>query len=776
MKTFRAASRERLGAAVLVASLLGASIVFLAEVHRHYPIHRWLFWVYAAIAVGTATWWAACTALGHVVLRRVLGLRMPLREHLLASGAVGVLAFAATVCALGLAGGLGRAAFFGVPAAFLAVGGAALVRDLRPVVRRVRRLRARGLRVPRTSPWIVAFGTLGLALAYAPILSPANVAYDSRWYHLGIAEHYAVTGTIGAFPEGFFQGTLPQLASLLYTWALLAPGSSFVRIELAVHLELALFLATLAALPLAVRWLTGGRSGRGAWVAIFLFPELLLYDSNLNVGADHVLAFWGVPIVLALRRASREPTWRTASLLGLVLAGAALTKYQAVYLLAGAVVIFVALEARRIVAARPDGRRHVLRRATTTAAVALAVTFVATTPHWLKNLAFYGNPLYPFLHDALGGHPWAPGTKIGIEDPGFRPVGPLVEQIGESLRAALCFSFEPRDWPTFHGDTPVFGSLFTLLLVPALLTPRRFELGALAIATMLGVSIWFFTYHQDRYLQALVPWMAAFVAATLVLLFRERGPGVRAAAGVLVALQIVWSLDVPFFPTHAMTGELSFAPSLRLAAAGHAQNYDARFETGYAHEQVARALPEDAVVLLHEEHMRLGLGRAVISDSYGRQGAIAYAELRDSRAVQQRIESLGATHVVWTAPRGLQRFRDDLVFFRYARALGRADSVGPYRVVGVRGAPRLAAEPPGFAAVVRCATLERTTFDAIDRVAGEAPGRCEAQEIPASVLEEASSAEFVLVGDERPSRVRSLPGFRKLFRRGGYSVFEPVRP
>ena len=270
-------------------------------------------------------------------------------------------------------------------------------------------------------------------------------------------------GRITRFDEGWFQGTLPQLASWLYTWALLVPGeSAFFEVELAAHLEFTLFLATLAGLPVLVRWLTRRRGHRGSWAAVFLFPGIFLYDSNLNVGAEHVLAFWAVPIALALARFQRNPDPKGGVLLGIMLAGAMLTKYQAVYFLPGVIglLVYGLIRRRRTRAALPA------------ILVVAASVLGLTSTHWLKNWLWYENPLYPFLHGFFGGAPWAEGVRVGIEDPGWRPTGTLFEKTAESFAAIFSFSFDVHDWERFHGDVPVFGSLFTLLLLPLLFLRR----------------------------------------------------------------------------------------------------------------------------------------------------------------------------------------------------------------------------------------------------------------------------------------------------------------
>ena len=49
---------------------------------------------------------------------------------------------------------------------------------------------------------------------------------------------------------------------------------------------------------------------RLTWIAMFLFPGIFLYDSNLHAGADHIAALFCIPLVLALLRVWRS--WTTA--------------------------------------------------------------------------------------------------------------------------------------------------------------------------------------------------------------------------------------------------------------------------------------------------------------------------------------------------------------------------------------------------------------------------------------------------------------------------------
>jgi len=65
----------------------------------------------------------------------------------------------------------------------------------------------------------------------------------------------------------------------------------------------------------------------------------------------------------------------------------------------------------------------------------------------------------------------------------------------------------------------------------------------LALWIHVALVVWFNLLPQDRYLQAIMPVMGAFVAAAIVLAWRAR---VRVTLAVLVGAQIVWGGDVFF--------------------------------------------------------------------------------------------------------------------------------------------------------------------------------------------------------------------------------------
>jgi hypothetical protein len=300
---------------VLLCLLLAAAIgIFLWVVDVHYAVSDWLAWRYLTIAALTLVWSVSCVSAGCFLLDRMgIGSRADYRELVLAFP-LGVLAFQLAMFLLGLAGLLGTVAFFLLPLTFLLAGGERFSAALYRLAQR------RASQPPLRSLWevgVLLFGAAGVGLLYFQILSPEPFSWDARWYHLPIAEQYALEGAVRRSPVGWWLSAYPHSASLLYAWAFLLPvGKQFDRLELCVHLELAIFLATVASIPALVRTLAPGLRGRGAWAAIFLFPGIFLYDGNLHAGADHIAALWCIPMGLALVRTWYSWQARDAILFG----------------------------------------------------------------------------------------------------------------------------------------------------------------------------------------------------------------------------------------------------------------------------------------------------------------------------------------------------------------------------------------------------------------------------------------------------------------------------
>ncbi len=682
---FAWATRELARTAGACAVLCLALVVFVWSSNAHYPLREWLVFMLARYWLFAMVFSLACLSTGLRVLAAILPEPPPLGEKLTLAFALGVLVFALGVFLAGLAGFFGRVFFFAWPALMLVFGARPAWRDLRRARRHLRGLGAR-LFLPRGFVEAAAgiLLVLSLVAVYLQVMTPLNVGGDSYWYHLPIAEEYVARGAIRPFAEGWYLGAYPQLASLLYTWAFQSPGTLFDHVALSSHLEWALFLATLAGVSTLTRRLLGGTRVPYAAAAVFLFPGIFLYDSSLITGADHVLAFWAPALGLALIRLGRRFEPREAVLAGMLTAGPILTKYQGSYFFVptAILVLYLAIRTRRVRSALAWG---------------LACLSVSSA-HWLKNWIFYGDPFYPLLHKVLAARPFHQGAGPLLDrefwNSRFAFTGTAWQKVVQTVEVLPTFSFIPHDWG-FHGDRPVFGSLFTLL-IPALVFLRARRRVWLMIAGIhVAIVIWFVTSHEDRFLQALLPWMAACTAAMLVLAWRS-GALVRVGVAMLVLFQILWGGDVYFIRSHSMIGDSFLKALVDQVAAGQSGKYEdrRRLHSGSL-QSVGEHLPAHAKVLIHERHDRLGLMRESISDTVGWQGAIDYLLLETPNATADLWRKLGATHVMWWPDRGGMSPEELAREAGFARAIDQwgdgPDNIDDKRLSKLRANPKNAA-------------------------------------------------------------------------------------
>ncbi len=644
----------------LIALLLVGGLLFDAWVaDHHYPIERWIFFSYVRAWLFATLCGLASLACGWRLLRFVSPTSGRLGERLVLAFALGVLAFYTLMFVGGVAKLYGRPFFFALPLALFAFAGRETWTTLVRTHRHLRRFGAR-LWTPRNAvEWLAAPLLLLLILAaYLQEMLPANIAFDARWYHLPIAEHYVAAGGIVRFEEGWYLGAYPQLASILYTWAFLAPGTLFDHVLLCAHLEFCIFLATLLGMTVLTERLVGRTRLPFAAAGVALFPGLFLYDSNLNVSADHVLAFWGPPILLSLLRLDRDFSTRKAVCSGLVTAGALCTKYQACYFFVPATLYLAAMSA---------AKRKLAPGAAWVAAVALA-----TATHWVKNLVYYHDPLYPLLHVHLPSWPFHRGAAELLDDvywpKGYEARGDTWwEKIRNALQTSVTFAFTHDGQSVFPGPVrPGFGALFTLSTPLLLLLRPRRRLWIVVGAMYLGLVTWYLTSHQQRFLQTLMPCMAAATVALLCVVRRHGWPA-HAATALLVGSQLVHSADLYFTPYHAMIGDSPLRSLTDYLGSPYKREYEHRYEIANREQAVAAKLPPGAKVLLHHHMLKLGLGAQTVVDSPGWQGAVEYLHLSSPSAVNALWSQLGVTNFVWPPERDDQspaQVARELVFLR----------------------------------------------------------------------------------------------------------------
>ncbi len=649
----------------LLTAVLLVALLLLATQFSHYPIKRWLLWRYVRYWAWCGAFTLGCYGTGEVIMRwldvRLRGLHL----RLFTSLCLGCFSFGMLMFACGLLRLYSAALFWTLPLAMM-VFGARRLRAAAAVLARVRRLAP--LRFPDLlSVLIILFGLFGFALVYAGVVTPENAMFDSRWKHMALAETYAAHGGVMRFPQGWMFSTRPHFASLLYTWGFLIPGDEiFDHMVMCAHLELTLFLwTTLLGIPALVRWLVPTASPSLVWAARFLFPGMFLHDANLSVGADHIAATFAIPVMLvSYKLIRRRFHLGTCALLGMLLAALVMIKETACLILLPLPVLMVAVSmVRQAVRPQPgDARLRWLLGPLLISIMAIA----CSAPMWLTNLVWHGDPLYPNLHAYLDVRPWSPDATYmfewGYKDFQFGEWSPYAEdgRLLGTLKVLFTWSFIPHDWEIYHGDRPVIGSLVTLLLPALLLLRGTRRIWLLALWIHVGLVVWFNVLPQDRYLQAIMPLMAGFVAAVMTLVWRARA---RVALALLVGAQIVWGGDVFFLYRNPLKHVAE------LFKAGHSGRYQGRLRTQGSWYDVGKAMPKGARMLVHEVHPHIGSNVVTIPDFQTWQFGLSYSLMSSPRDVWEALRDMDITHVLWrgTRSRSWDSVAGDLLFFTFVR-------------------------------------------------------------------------------------------------------------
>jgi hypothetical protein len=275
--------------------------------------------------------------------------------------------------------------------------------------------------------------------------------------------------------------------------------------------------------------------------------------------------------------------------------------------------------------------------------LALALLVVLASPQAIENWVWFHNPVYPlmqrvFVHSA----PTMPDAALMVEnvisDYRWLAPAPLGRRITEALELAVSFSFEPHY--SFIGNRPYFGSLFTVLSPILLFLPNAKRLWLGFALAMGALFMWGYTYRVDRNLQTFLP-MLVVVTGTIIARAWDLGTLGRVATIPLIAMQVAWGGDLMF------SGNDRLQAGVALLKSGLDGRAEQRFE-GYrqGYRAVGKILPVDALAVLHNAHLTLGMNRRILLDWIGYQGLIDYRALRTPREVYDRFAELGVTHLI----------------------------------------------------------------------------------------------------------------------------------
>jgi hypothetical protein len=636
--------------AILLAGAAGA--VFLAQfLEKTSPLKAWLGWTLLAVYGWEILLTVGCAAFGRFVVLRVLRLRdVTVLESLALGLPVGLVGFAFSMFLAG---------YLGLYGPWLAV---ILPLMMASTWFLTEAPRWQGTLSLRPVPILVGlYGAFCLGVMYLELVSPDALNYDSTWFHVVVSQDYAREGRIVPFWANWTKN-VPHMASIVHTWGFLVPGwpvNHPVRWMMALHTEFTIFLWTLVGVSALVQFLAGKRVALG-WVAFFLFPSIFVYDCNLGGASDHFVALFAAPLVLAGARAMRRLDAGDCALIGILGAGATMTKLQSVYMIAPIAGIlacrWIQLAVRRF-RAKPDAPEW--KELTRGPLIAIACFVVLVCPQAIENAVWYHNPIYPFAQRVFThSTPAVPDSTLLVDtlyaDYHWQAPRQLSTRVWEALQLAFTFSFEPHY--SFIGQRPYYGFLFTLLSPLSLLLPgaRRLWFG-LAVA-MGALFMWGFTYRVDRNIQTFLPILVAVTAAFIA---RAWDLGLAARLGLvpLIALQVAWGADLMFSGNDRLQAGVAL---LKSGVEGHSDHFDS-YRRGF--RDAGAALPKDALAVLHASHITLGINRRILLDWIGFQALIDYRAFSTPREAYDRFAALGVSHfLVMPGSRAAETKQEEVIF------------------------------------------------------------------------------------------------------------------
>ncbi len=461
------------------------------------------------------------------------------------------------------------------------------------------------------------------AAAAALLLTSPPAMYDVLHYHMAFPEQWLLAGGFVEFVRESFSYYF-SAHGILFTYCLATVGpwgASALGWWMAV-------VALVSAATLGSR-LGGPRTAPWAAACYALTPAALETMGYGNV--DHAVAAWGGAALVALTgETDRKPTIERIAVTGFLAGTAAAAKYLAL-----ATVLIPVFAATTAFLARSGerGKRHAL-----TFLIALGIAAAIPLAPWVaRNIAWTGNPVYPYATGYFGGPPTGLNIEKEIALNIDLPKSPLL-RTATKIGALPFRTVHPRREGGLLGPQWLF-----LLLGAALVggTDRRLR-SPLWAATIVGLFCWGFFVQYGRFLlPVLVP--AAALAGTVPPAFGSRvGRVTRSAFIGLLVTVFAWNSTI-------LLSRFDLDRLATVAGLLHENDFRSRWiDVAPATDFAAEHLPDDAVVLLVAESRSFGIHRkVVVEDPYRTPLLVELAERSSSpEDLARRIRDLGVTHLL----------------------------------------------------------------------------------------------------------------------------------
>lgn len=441
--------------------------------------------------------------------------------------------------------------------------------------------------------WLAA-GTLGFVAVLLLMSLGPGVGWDGAMYHLDIPAQFVADSRISLPDDNLHVAFIsaPQMAAAV---PMAAGTTAYLAFSQALSF---LGVVVLVGTSLA-RWISP-YAGKLAVLLLFASTGLLAVSS---LGQADTIMVFGILTVLLLVISIEMDSWTPDPvLIGLAVAAAFLTKYQAIPYLIGVASLFGFLVL---------GRRLPLSLGSLVVVLGTAMALAA--PFLVKNWILLGAPLYPFFADRLV-DPWIGVVGVRIAD-SVEPVNVL---------ASARRPFNVVDWVirpeslTVEESGRYFGLPFVSLFgFYAFFTRRRRLAAYLMVPTLVGGFLVVIASRETnlRYLLPVLPIVAMLSAIAFASVAHKLGPPSR----WILTLAILAATAIPFaswLVNETSRGRLPVGVGIESVETwqNRASNLSQR-RLGELADVIQSDLTGDGRVLLLYEARGLTLGPRVIQDN-----------------------------------------------------------------------------------------------------------------------------------------------------------------
>ena len=368
-------------------------------------------------------------------------------------------------------------------------------------------------RRPEGPEWVaVAVVLLPLVVGLIGALAPSTALdWDTIAYHLAVPKQWLAAGQI--HPISYIHhSNFPFTVDNLYLWGLVWGGQAGAK-----AFTISFTLLGVLALFGIGRQAWGPRAGLIAGATFATAPVIVWETGTGYLDVAHGL-YAGLGAWFLLRSLTHDEPWLPGALLMGFAVGSKYTGLQ------GAIAVAVV---GLVLALRHVDRARAIR----TLGLAASVTLAVGGAWYAKNLAWVGNPVYPFFYERLGGANWDQNQAdvyrneqktfgVPFDGPLSIPhaVLGLAYQPGRYVNPGQKLNVDEQGRASGATGNPLgaIGLPVLLGLFAGALGTRRRELAPALIWVGIGLLMWAMLSQQSRYAVSFAPVLALALGAWAV--------------------------------------------------------------------------------------------------------------------------------------------------------------------------------------------------------------------------------------------------------------------